>query len=108
MSAAAAAECAADAGRFAEVHHALFAADLRDTMPVAALVAAAPGLDGAALATCAADETIRRRVKSDFDRAMRLGLRGTPGVQIRDRLWTGGAPSSVIESRLREAIVARQ
>jgi len=104
--AAVAAECARAQGRFEGMHRALFAAQLHgDSLPVAALASASAIPDTSAFRRCLADSTsaVVADVRADVSRAHTLHLRGTPGVQVGDRVATGGMPADELLPRLREA-----
>jgi protein-disulfide isomerase len=104
--AAVVAECAREQGRFEAMHHALFAARLEgDSLPLDSLMAASLIPDRGALRRCYGDSTsaARARVQADADRARTLHLRGTPGVQIGDRVASGALPVAELVPRLRAA-----
>lgn len=104
--AAVAAECARDQGRFADMHEALFAAHVHgDSLPVSSLMTTSGIRDTLSFRHCISDSTstARAAVQADMAREPTLHLRGTPGVQIGDRIATGGMPAAELTLRLREA-----
>lgn len=106
--AAVAAECARDQGRFADMHEALFAARVHgDSLPVSLLMTTSRISDTLSFKHCISDatSTARAAVQADMARVPSLHLRGTPGVQIGDRIATGGMPAAELTLRLREARV---
>lgn len=105
--AAVAAECAYEQGQFEAMHRALLALPLDgdgDSLPVDSLIARSEITDPAAFRRCMADSTsaVSAAVRSDIDWARELNLRGTPGVQIGDRVSTGGMRADEVLRRLRE------
>ncbi len=100
--AAAAAECAFSRGGFPLMHEALFATDLSgDSIPVAALAEKSGVMSASELRDCmmnSATLDVVRREKAVGDS---MGFRGTPYVQIKDRLSLGGMPAEQLDSALR-------
>lgn len=106
FSAAVAAECAHEQGRFDAMHTALFARQLvGDSLPITSLVAESGIPDTAEFRRCFTDTTsvAVAAVRLDLARAQTLHLHGTPGVQIGDRVATGGMPAAELISRLHES-----
>ena len=104
FGAAIAAECARGQKHFPEMHAALFAAHLHgDSLPVAALMRAGGIPDTVAFKRCVTDSAsaARSAVVADLARVPTLHLRGTPGVQIGDRIETGGMSAPELIQRLR-------
>jgi protein-disulfide isomerase len=102
--AAVAAECARTQGRFAEMHTTLFATSLiGDSLPVRTLMRSSQLSDTAAFKQCLDDPASAERaaVQTDLSRIPTLRIRGTPGVQIGDRITTGGIPLEELLARLR-------
>lgn len=90
MTAAVAAECAADQGKFAAMHDSLFAGQARLGIHAWTAYAAEAGVpDTAALARCMRAGDARRRVEADLAAGRRLGVSGTPTLVIGDSVWTG-------------------
>jgi len=102
--AAVAAECARSQGRFAEMHTTLFATPLiGDSLPVNTLIRSTQLRDTAAFKRCLDDPASveRAAVQADLSRVPTLRILGTPGVQIGDRIATGGMPLEELLARLR-------
>lgn len=104
--AAVAAECANEQGQFASMTQALFMTPLTgEKLPIASLIANSHILNPALLRSCIADSNAAAvaAVKADLVHVSSLNLRGTPGLQIGDRVSTGGLPASELLHRLRSA-----
>ena len=102
--AAVAAECAREQGRFEAMNGALFTTPLvGDSLPIATLLSSSRMPDTATFQHCFTDSSSRATaaVRLDLARAETLNLRGTPGVQIGDRVATGGMLSAELVRRLR-------
>ncbi len=102
--AAVVAECARAQGRFEVMHDVLFDAHLEgDSLPLDSLIVASAVPDRDAFLRCYGDSASpeHARVQADADRAHTLHLRGTPGVQIGDRIESGALPVDELVSRLR-------
>jgi len=102
--AAVAAECARTQGRFAEMHTTLFTTSLvGDSLPMSSLMRSTQLSDTAAFKRCLDDPASAERaaVQADMSRVPTLKIRGTPGVQIGDRITTGGMPLEELLARLR-------
>jgi protein-disulfide isomerase len=80
--AAEAAECAGRAGRFREMHDALFAEPGRLTGGAMVTAALALGLDEASFRACLTDGETRERVGRDTAEARALGITGTPAFLV--------------------------
>jgi protein-disulfide isomerase len=108
FAAAMAAECAAEQGRFAEFHDALFAAqDSIGTLPLSAFAdrSAMPRL--AEFQECVESERFRGRVEADTRAGIELGVVGTPAFVHEGVLYTGISAPARIEPILRRALKAR-
>lgn len=106
FQAALAAECARNQGRFEQMHEALFEDPLDgDTLPLRTLAVNSGIPDTTSLTRCVSDSTsvARRAVILDRIRITSLPIRGTPALQIGDRIATGGLQAPVLIERLREA-----
>lgn len=89
--AAIAAECARSQGKFAEMHAALFSTTLvGDTLPIDSLLARSQISRPQAFRACLRDSTTIRTVEVDMARSKALQLRGTPALQVGDRIGIGG------------------
>lgn len=104
--AAVAAECAHEQGQFGAMHRALLEVPLDvDSLPLASLASDSELARPESWRKCISDSTSTavEAVEADLDHGRELGLRGTPGVQIGDRLATGGMRAEELLSRLRSA-----
>jgi protein-disulfide isomerase len=104
FGAAVLAECAHRKGQFAAMHEALFHPALTgDSLPVDSLAARVAGANAKELRACSATREVRAIV--DRERAIgdSLRFRGTPYVQIGDKLTFGGLPAGTLEQSLRSA-----
>lgn len=101
-SAARAAECAADQGRFAAFHDTVFLSqtDLA-WRPWSSFAAAAGIRDTSVFAACMASAGVDARVHADEASAERLQLRGTPTFVVGDSIFEGLPPVSQLESWFR-------
>jgi len=103
--AAEAALCAADQGKFWELHDWLFANKDSISQETLAGQAEALGLDVAVFNSCVTDGTHRQQVEKDIAEANGFGIRGTPGFVINGRVLTGAQPLEtfvdVIDDELR-------
>jgi len=105
-----AALCAADQGKFWDMHDAMFARSpewkVSDEASVETYRNAASelGLDPDALEACVKSEQHASEVLADRNQGLTLGLRGTPGFMINGQLLTGAHPLdtfiAVIEAEL--------
>lgn len=106
FEAAVAAECAREQGRFPEMHKALFANALNgDSLPLSSLLAESEIPDSTSFGACMSDLTsaAREAVSTDLARVRTLSVRGTPALQIGDRIATGGVTAGELVERVREA-----
>lgn len=92
---------AAEQGRYAAFHQAMFAAGRPDEASIAAAARAA-GLDMARAQRVIADPAIERELVQNLDIAKRLGFSGTPSWVVGDTLLNG----AVGRDKLAEAIAA--
>ncbi|MES2493814.1 MAG: DsbA family protein [Pseudomonadota bacterium] len=90
---------AAEQGRYAAFHEAMFAAGRPDAASIAAAARAA-GLDLARARQTAASPGVERELVQNLDLAKRLGFSGTPSWVVGETLLTG----AVGRDRLAEAI----
>lgn len=89
IPAAEAAECAAEQGKYWEMHDALFARQSELAATNYGLVAAALGVDVGRFDACLQADAALARVKADVALAARLGVRATPTLFI-GRMNSGG------------------
>ncbi len=102
-----AAQCAADQGKFWEMHDWLFQ-NPRSINPDNVKQAARDlGLDGSAFDACFDNQTPRSRIQQDFDEGRKWGARGTPTFFINGRVIGGLLPAEqftqIIDALLAEA-----
>ena len=105
FEAAVAAECAREQGRFPEMHKALFANPLNgESLPLSSLMAESDIPDSTSFGACMSDLTSAARgaVRTDLARVRALSVRGTPALQIGDRIATGGVTAGELVERVRE------
>ena len=106
FEAAVAAECAREQNRFPEMHRALFASPLNgESLPLSSLMAESDIPDSTSFGGCISDPSsvAREAVSADLARIRALNVRGTPALQIGNRIATGGLPAEELVKRLREA-----
>lgn len=111
FEAAVAAECAREQGRFPQMHRALFGNPLNgESLPLASLIAESDVPDAISFRACMSDanSAARGAVNADLARIRTLNVRGTPALQIGDRIATGGLTAEMLVERLREATEARR
>jgi protein-disulfide isomerase len=88
-----AASCAADQGKFWELHAKLFEAPARSVDDLVR-VSESAGLDGAAMRACLESGKHAQAVKESVARIQKLGVNGTPAFLI-GRTPAGGGPITV-------------
>ena len=102
-----AAQCAADQGKFWEMHDWLFQNKSRIRPDTLKQTARDLGLDGATFDTCFDNQTPQSRIKEDFDEGRRWGARGTPTFFINGRIIGGLLPKErflqIVDAVLAEA-----
>lgn len=106
FEAAVAAECAREQGRFPEMHEALFGDPLNgESLPLSSLMAESDIPDSISFGACMSDlaSAARAAVRTDLARVRTLSVRGTPALQIGDRIATGGVTAGELVERVREA-----
>jgi protein-disulfide isomerase len=111
FEAAVASECAREQGRFPEMHRALFGSPLNgESLPLSSLIAESDIPDATSFSICMSqpDSAARGAVNADLARIRTLNVRGTPALQIGDRIATGGLRAAELVERLREATEARR
>ena len=102
VTAALAAACAQDQGKFWEYHDTLFAnrSPLAFSATRLKQYAANLGLEGASFSTCLDGKTHARRVESETLLARALGANGTPAFLINGQLVMGAFPFEVFQKGL--------
>ncbi len=96
QAAAEASECAAEQGKFWEMHDELFAMNEAGTMSVDNFKAAAGdlGLNQSQFDDCLDSGKYTQRVQDDFDEGAQLGVNGTPATFVNGQLVSGAVPYS--------------
>jgi protein-disulfide isomerase len=105
-----AAHCAADQGRFWEMHDQLFfnhswAQTGRDPSRQFRDFARAAGLDARAYDACMDSGRHAGRIEASRQEGERLGVTGTPTFQVAGRLYSGGQGSDHFQ-RLADSLIA--
>lgn len=97
--------CAADQGKFWELHDWMFANQREISQESLATQAGALGLDVEAFTSCLAEDVHVPHVEQDLAEAARLGISGTPGFLINGRMLSGAQPLptflEIVEDELR-------
>ena len=105
--AAEAALCAADQGKFWELHDWLFANKNNISNDTLTAQAEALGLDIPVFTACVDSRTHKAEVEADAKEAGEFGIRGTPGFVVNGRILTGAQPLeafvAVIDDELKRA-----
>ena len=105
LSAAEAAECAADQGRFWDYHDQLFLTTGLDRATLGS-IAARVHLDSTLFARCVDTRATAARVQDHMAQARALGVRGTPTFFINGRIH-GGAPPAAEFKAIIDSAAAR-
>lgn len=104
LAAAEGAICAAEQGRFEQIHRALFSAVIQgDSIRWRPIITAAGVPDTAGFRTCLQLEDTQKQVEKERQSGIDLRLGGTPGVLIADRLQVGGMSAEELLARLHKA-----
>jgi protein-disulfide isomerase len=107
-SAAGAAECAGQQGRFKEYHDALFAnQDSIGLISWTQFATAAHLPDIEEFAHCAADSTTKPGVMADVEAGVELHVLGTPSLLVNDVVHRGAPTLAALESLVRKAFRSR-
>lgn len=93
---------AAEQGRYAEFHHAMFAAG-RPSAETIAAAAQTAGLDLTRARKTLADPLVNAELSGNFDYARSLGIDGTPSWVVGDQLMTGAVGREALAKAIREA-----
>lgn len=101
-------ECAAEQGKFWEMHNALFGgriakADEAGMNRQATQLAAEFGMDGARYGDCLTNPQVRQRVIDDASEAQKVGVRGTPTFLINGKLLVGAQPYAAFRMAIEQA-----
>lgn len=93
---------AAEQGRFAQFHHAMFAAG-RPSAETIAAAAQTAGLDLDRARKFIADPLVNAELSGNLDYARSLGIDGTPSWVVGDQLMTGAVGRDALAKAIREA-----
>lgn len=93
---------AAEQGRYAEFHHAMFAAG-RPSAETIAAAAQTAGLDLTRARKALADPLVSAELSGNLDYARSLGIDGTPSWVVGDQLMTGAVGRETLARAIREA-----
>lgn len=105
FTAATAAECAGEQGRFEAFHDVLFAAqDSIGKRPWSAYAAEAAVSDTAAFGRCVRDQRFAARVRHDMAEAQRAGVAATPSFIFDGRMVNGTAGAALLEEWVSEKV----
>ncbi len=101
-------ECAAEQGKFWEMHNALFGgripkADEASMNRQAAQLAAEFGMDGARFGDCLVNPQVRQRVIDDANEGQKVGVRGTPTFLINGKPLVGAQPYAAFRMAIEQA-----
>ncbi len=101
-------ECAAEQGKFWEMHNALFGgripkADEASMNQQATQLAAEFGIDGARFGDCLANPQVRQRVVDDASEGQKVGVRGTPTFLINGKPLVGAQPYAAFRLAIEQA-----
>jgi protein-disulfide isomerase len=102
------AECAAQQGKFWDVHNVLFAGQIggntADELAKQA-VALAPsiGMDAASFDACMKDQSVVARILKDAEEARGVGITGTPSFLINGKLLVGAQPFAAFRLAIESA-----
>lgn len=116
FKAAEATHCAAEQGKYWELHNQLFAHQRNLDRPDLSTHARTLGLDVAAFDRCVESGKYTARVRKDVDEAQRLGISGTPtfivgvmdGGQLKGaRMIRGAQPYPAIKAVIDELLAAK-
>jgi protein-disulfide isomerase len=102
------AECAAEQGKFWQMHDAMFSgavasADEATMRAAGAELAKQLGMDIPAFNKCLDDDAVKLRINTDAQEAQQAGVRGTPSFLINGKLLVGAQPFEQFRLALEEA-----
>ncbi len=100
QKAAEAAECAADQGKFWEMHDALFIMNTAQTMSLTNYKAKAAelGLDTTKFNSCLDNGSKAQKVREDYQEGISAGVTGTPGTFVGDQFVAGAVSFAQLKS----------
>ena len=101
-------ECAAEQGKFWQMHNALFGgripkADEASMNKQAMQLAAEFGMNGARFGDCLANPQVRQRVLDDASEGQKVGVRGTPTFLINGKPLVGAQPYAAFRLAIEQA-----
>jgi protein-disulfide isomerase len=104
QKAAEASLCAADQGKFWEMHDAMFADQQKLTVADLKATAERIGVDGAKFGECLDSGTYEQRVKDDVKAGTLAGVSGTPALFVNGRVLSGAQPFEAIAKIIDEEL----
>lgn len=108
LTAALAAQCAQDQGKFWDYHNILFSNQGRFSRDNLVSYAAQLEMDTDEFGLCLDEQRHLSRVAGDYQVAQGLGVRGTPAFFINGRPISGAQPIQVFETIIEEELAAAQ
>lgn len=107
------AECAAEQGKFWDMHNALFGgavprADDATIRAEAIKIATQMGMDGEKFGGCLTDDAVRQRIVADASEGQRVGVRGTPTFLINGKAFVGAQPYAAFKIAIEQALADRK
>jgi protein-disulfide isomerase len=100
QKAAEAAECAAEQGKFWEMHDLLFEQGVQGGVTSFKSFASQLGLDTTAFNTCLDTNAMAAEVRADMADGTAAGIRGTPGFVVNGQVISGAQPFSVFQQAI--------
>jgi protein-disulfide isomerase len=97
QTAAEAARCAGEQGKFWEYHDALYADQSKLEPPELVTRAAALNLDGKSFQSCLDSGKFKSRIQADVEQGTKVGVAGTPGFFINGVFLSGAQPPAEFE-----------
>jgi len=107
FTAAEAAQCARDQGKFWDYHDVLFANQQALGREDLKRYAVRLHLDAARFNTCLDEDQFKYLVQSDMDESQRYGVSSTPTFFINGRLFSGAQPFAAFEQIIREELAIK-
>ena len=108
LPAALAAQCAADQGKFWEMHDLLFATALLDDASLLADAGQIAGVDVAAWQSCIAGDAARARVLADLNLGISLGVDATPTLVVNGTTEVGALGDAELSALVERARASAQ
>jgi protein-disulfide isomerase len=107
MSAAQAARCAGEQGKFWEYHDLLFADQAGLDKPGLVTKAKKLQLDEKQFDSCISGEKYKAQIQQDSQEGMRAGVSGTPGFFVNGVFLSGAQPEATFDKLIEEQLSAR-